>query len=123
MSSSRDDVTDVELAVVADELEAEIIRALLESEGIPARVSYRSQMGLPRGWSPGGLGFGPGNFAVRVRAEYADEAREVIGSAEPQRPRPRSPSRVVTIVATMLLVGFLLSMGVSLSQQIPELFP
>lgn len=122
MNASTDNTADVEVGVTADELEAEIIRALLESEGIPARVAYRSQMGLPRGWSPAGLGFGPGNFAVRVPAQFAAEAREVIGSAESQRPRPRPPSRVVTIVATLLLIGFLLPMWLSLSQQIRELF-
>lgn len=115
------DRAEVELAVVADELEAEIIRALLESEQIPARVSYRSQMGLPRGWSPAGLGFGPGSFAVRIPVQYAVRAREVIGSPEAQRPRTQAPSKVVTVVAILLLIGLLLQVAASLSQQLPEL--
>lgn len=114
-------MSEVEVALVADEVEAEIIRSQLESEGIPARVSYRSQLGLPRGWSPGGLGFGPGSYSIQVPARYAAEARAVIGSGEPERPRPRSPSRVVTIVAILLLIGFLLPMAMSLIQLIPEL--
>lgn len=121
MSSRHDDLIDVEVAVVADETEAEIIRSRLEWEEIPARVAYRSQMGLPRAWSPAGLGFGPGNFAVRVPGSYAREARDVIGRAEPQRSRPRSPSKVVSLVAILVLIVLLLGTAVSLSQQLPEL--
>ena len=113
---------DVEVEVTSDEIEAEILRGRLEAEGIPARVAYRSQIGMPRGWSPGGLGFGIGSFSVRVPEAYADQAREVLGPREPVPVPATTRSKVVTLIAIVLLIGFLITNAAYLVQVLPEMF-
>lgn len=115
-------MSDVEVAVTAEEIEAEVIRSRLEAEGIPARIAAKSQIGMPASWSPQGLGYGIGSFSVRVPAEHAAEARRVVGDGEPPGPasdRSMSPRpSVVRIVATILLIGFLMSLAVPLAQML-----
>jgi Putative prokaryotic signal transducing protein len=84
---------------------AEVIAGRLRAEGIPVRVRYDSQVGIPRQIAPAGLGFGPGAFRVAVLARDAERAREVLAEAEP-RDRRRSP--VFRAVAVLVLIAFVL---------------
>jgi hypothetical protein len=93
------------VATVDSEPVAELIAGRLRSEGVPARVRFESQTGIPRQMAPVGLGFGPGAFRVAVLAGDAERAREIVAEAEPQE-RRRSPAfRVVTL---LLLIAFVL---------------
>lgn len=104
--------------MVSDEIEAEIIKGRLESEGIPSRVAFRSRYGLPRGWSPTGLGYGSGSFEVRVASELAKDARQLIApDASSRRPRTHP---AVRIIATVLLLAFLLMNAIPLAQYLEE---
>lgn len=113
-------MNEVEVAVVAEEIEADVMRSRLEAEGIPVRVVPKSQVGMPASWSPRGLGFGMGSFGVRVPASAAQDARRVLGiteledeeTAEDLAPKA-SPVR---IIATIVLLGFLLSILVPVAQ-------
>lgn len=87
------------------EVDAEIIASRLRAEGIPVRVRYDSQAGVPRQIAPSGLGFGPGGFRVAVPAEHAAAARELLSDVE-QRPPSRSP--LFRVIATIVLVSFVL---------------
>jgi hypothetical protein len=108
--------------VVAEEIEAEIIRSRLEAEGIRARIAPRTRIGYPAAWSPAGLGFGIGSFEVRVPSEYAKIARGIVADVEPKQP-PRSRARlVVRVIATALLLYFLIGMAYGLTQFLPERF-
>lgn len=109
-------MNEVEVAVIAEEVEAEIIRSRLETEGIPVRIAPKSQIGVPASWSPRGLGFAIGSFSVRVAAQHAKDARRIIG--EPEAPPEAGPPRpsAIRIIATILLIGFLLSTLVPLAQ-------
>lgn len=113
-------MSEIEVAVVAEEIEAEVMRSRLESEGIPVRIVPKSQVGMPASWSPRGLGYGVGSFSVRVPSGDAAEARRVLGlgadepdDAEEDLAPRASPIR---ILATLLLVGFLLSILVPVAQ-------
>jgi hypothetical protein len=94
------------VATVDTEAIAELIAGRLRDGGIAARVRFDSQTGLPRQISPQGLGFGPGAFRVAVAAHDAGRAREMLRDAGPSSTRPRP---VVRAIATILLIGFLLS--------------
>lgn len=109
---------EVAVAVTAEEIEAEIIRSRLEAEGIPARIAAKSQIGMPASWSPQGLGYGIGSFSVRVAARDVPEARRIIGRPEPAPEAGAPRPSVVRIVATILLIGFLLSTLVPLAQML-----
>ena len=87
------------------EIEAEIVASRLRAEGIPVRVRYDSQAGVPRPIAPSGLGFGPGGFRVAVPAEHAAAARELLSDVEPP-PRRRSP--LFRAIAIIVLVSFVL---------------
>jgi Putative prokaryotic signal transducing protein len=84
---------------------AEVIAGRLRAEGIPVRVRYESQVGIPRQIAPAGLGFGLGAFRIAVAARDAERAREVLAEAEP-RDRRRSP--VFRAVAVLVLIAFVL---------------
>jgi hypothetical protein len=99
-------VDEVIVATVDSEPIAELIAGRLRSEGIPARVRFESQSGIPRQIAPVGLGFGPGAFRVAVFATDAGRAREVLADAEPQTYRRRP---VLRAVATILMILVLLS--------------
>jgi hypothetical protein len=95
------------VATVDSEPIAELIAGRLRDEGIPARVRFESQSGIPRQLAPAGLGFGLGAFRVAVAAGDADRAREVLGEAE----RPTYTRRpVLRAIATILLIIALLSL-------------
>jgi hypothetical protein len=98
-------VEEVIVATVDTEAIAELIAGRLLTEGIPARVRYESQAGIPRQIAPAGLGFGPGGFRVAVPANDADHARELLADAEPLR-HGRSP--MFRAVALVLLIAFVL---------------
>lgn len=87
------------------EVDAEVIASRLRAEGIPVRVRYDSQAGVPRQIAPSGLGFGPGGFRVAVPAEHAAAARELLSDGEPLRSR-RSP--LFRAIAIIVLVSFVL---------------
>lgn len=114
------------MTVIAEEIEAEIIRSRLEAEGIPARIAPRSRIGYPAAWSPRGLGFGIGSFEVRVPTRYARAARDLIGDvAEPREaqarilpeppPKPRA-HLLVRLISSVILLGFLLMLVFQLAQ-------
>ena len=96
---------EVIVATVDSEPIAELIAGRLRSDGIPARVRFESQTGIPRQIAPAGLGFGPGAFRVAVLARDADRARDLLAdeTPEPYRSRP-----VLRAVAAILLIAFLL---------------
>jgi len=87
------------------EVDAEIIASRLRAEGIPVRVRYDSQSGVPRQIAPSGLGFGPGGFRVAVPAEHAAAARELLADVEPPA-RRRSP--LFRVIAILVLLAFVL---------------
>lgn len=93
------------VAAVDSEPVAELIAGKLRAEGIPARVRYESQSGIPRQIAPAGLGFGPGAFRVAVAASDAARARDVLADGEPLE-RRRSP--MFRAVALVLLIAFVL---------------
>jgi hypothetical protein len=93
------------VATVDSEPVAELIAGQLRSEGIPARVRFDSQVGIPRQIAPAGLGFGPGAFRVAVLASDAGRAHDLLAEAEPLR-RGRSPA--FRAVALVLLIAFVL---------------
>jgi len=98
-------VDEVIVATVDSETIAELIAGRLQSEGVPARVRFDSQVGIPRQIAPAGLGFGPGAFRVAVLAGDAGRARDVLAESEPLR-RGRSPA--FRAVALVLLIAFVL---------------
>jgi len=87
------------------EIEAEIIASRLRAEGIPVRVRYESQAGIPRQLAPAGLGYGPGGFRIAVPAEHAETARALLTDVEPAAPRRNPLFRAVAIV---VLISFVL---------------
>jgi hypothetical protein len=112
-------VDEVIVATVDSEPVAELIAGRLGSEGIPARVRFESQSGIPRQIAPVGLGFGPGAFRVAVFSRDAGRARELLAEAEPQTYRRRP---VLRAVATILVILVLLSFMPGLIQAIAMLF-
>jgi hypothetical protein len=98
-------VDEVIVATVDSEPVAELIAGRLRSEGVPARVRFDSQIGVPRQIAPAGLGFGPGAFRVAVLASDAGRARDVLAESEPLR-RGRSPA--FRAFALVLLIAFVL---------------
>lgn len=113
--------SEISVSVTSDELEAEIIKGLLESEGIPARIAYRSRYGLPRSWTPTGLGYPSGSFEVFVRREDADEARELVAPPQASHPSPPKTSTVVSVIASVALIWWLIGMAIPLGQWLSEL--
>ncbi|HEY8657311.1 MAG TPA: DUF2007 domain-containing protein [Candidatus Limnocylindria bacterium] len=93
------------IATTDSELDAEIIASRLRAEGIPARVRYESQSGVPRQIAPSGLGFGPGGFRISVPAEQAVAARDVLADVGPPS-RSRSP--LFRAIAIAVLISFVL---------------
>lgn len=87
------------------ELDAEIVASRLRAEGIPVRVRYDSQAGVPRQIAPAGLGYGPGGFRIAVPSEHAAAARDILADVEPPS-RHRSP--IFRAVAILVLVAFVL---------------
>ena len=88
------------------EIEAEIIASRLRAEGIPVRVRYESQAGIPRQIAPAGLGYGLGGFRIAVPAAQADAARALLSDVEPASPRRHPLFRLVAIV---VLISFVLA--------------
>src|SRR4249919_1761899 len=78
----------VEVAFVGDEFQAEMIRALLQEQGIPSILEQSAPSGPQLGYglmNPGG-----GARRVMVHAERADQARALIetAGAEESAPEP-----------------------------------
>jgi len=88
------------------EVDAEVIASRLRAAGIPVRIRYESQGGVPRQIAASGLGFGPGAFRVAVPAEHADAARDLLADVDP---RPASRSPLFRAVAIVVLVAFVLA--------------
>ena len=96
------------VATVDSEPIAELIAGRLRAEGVPARVRFDSQSGIPRQIAPAGLGFGPGAFRVAVFAHDAGRARDILADAEPQQRRARPALRAVaTILVIIVLISFI----------------
>jgi len=112
-------VEEVLVAPVASEPVAELIAGRLRAEGVPARVRFDSQSGIPRQIAPAGLGFGPGAFRVAVFAHDAGRARGILADAEPQRYRSRP---VLRAIATILVIVALISFIPGLVQAVALLF-
>ena len=68
--SAREQLVTVRTAIY---MEAQIIKGRLESEGIPALLSYES-VGLIHGLTIGGLG----EVKIMVTEHLAEEAREIL---------------------------------------------
>jgi hypothetical protein len=99
---------EVIVATVDSEPIAELIAGRLRAEGVPARVRFDSQSGIPRQIAPSGLGFGPGAFRVAVFASDAGQARELLADVEPQRYSRRPVLRAVaTILMILVLLAFI----------------
>jgi len=64
-----------------NEIDAELAKGALESEGIPARVRFSARAGYPR-YAAGYGGFGMrapwSTYEVLVDEDHADEARELL---------------------------------------------
>lgn len=97
---------EVIIGAVDSEVEAEIIASRLRAEGIPVRVRYESQAGIPRQLAPAGLGFGPGGFRIAVPQAQADAARALLADVEPASPRRHPLFRLVAII---VLISFVLA--------------
>jgi len=96
---------EVVVGTADSEVEAEIIAGRLRAEGIPVRVRYDSQSGVPRQVAPSGLGYGPGGFRVVVPVEHAALANELLSGIEPRAPGRRPLFRAVSI---LVLIAFVL---------------
>jgi len=100
---------EVIVGTVDSEIDAEIVASRLRAEGIPVRVRYDSQAGVPRQIAPAGpvdgLGYGPGGFRIAVPSEHAVAARDILADVEPLS-RRRSP--IFRAVAILVLVAFVL---------------
>ena len=107
------------MATVDSEPIAELIAGRLGAEGIPARVRFDSQAGIPRQIAPAGLGFGPGAFRVAVLASDAARAREALADAPPEAYRSRP---VLRAIATILVIVALLSFIPGVIQGVALLF-
>ena len=110
---------EVIVATVDSEPIAELIAGRLRTEGLPARVRFDSQSGIPRSIAPAGLGFGPGAFRVAVFAADAGRARDLLAGEEPWIHRRRP---VLRAVATILMILVLLSFIPGLVQAVAILF-
>lgn len=106
------------MATVDSEAVAELIAGRLQTDGIPARVRYDSQAGIPRQIAPAALGFGPGAFRVAVSARDAGRARDALADAEPA---PRRDRRVLRTIAAILLVVALSGYLTGVAQLVPLL--
>lgn len=71
----------VTIYVAAGQLEAHIVKARLEAEGIPVLLSYESA-GLVYGLTVDGLG----EVRVMVLSSLAEEAKEILGITEAKFP-------------------------------------
>jgi hypothetical protein len=101
-------VDEVIVATVDSEPIAELIAGKLRAEGVPARVRFDSQSGIPRQIAPSGLGFGPGAFRVAVFAHDAGRARDILSDAEPLPHRSRPVLRAIaTILVILALISFI----------------
>lgn len=96
---------EVIVAAADSEVDAEVIAGRLRAEGIPVRVRYDSQIGVPRQIAPSGLGFGPGGFRVAVSAEHAVAARDLLSDIETRPSRRSAPFRAIAVV---VLASFVL---------------
>jgi hypothetical protein len=113
-------VEEVIVATVDSEAVAELIAGRLQTDGIPARVRYDSQAGIPRQIAPAALGFGPGAFRIAVNARDAGRAREALADAEPAP--PRRDRRVLRTIAALLLAIALSGYLTGAAQLVPLLF-
>lgn len=96
---------EVIVGAVDSELEAEIIAARLRADGIPVRVRYDSQTGVPGLIAPFGVGFGPRGFRIAVPSEHGAAARDLLADIEPA---PRHRSRLFRAIALLVLASFVL---------------
>lgn len=101
----------VPVAFVDNELEAELARGRLESEGIPAQVRFSAGGGYPRyATGYGGFGFGAplSTYEVLVADEHAEQARRLLRVPE-RAPSSAGRWRVWLVRAVaVVLVGPLL---------------
>ena len=70
----------------ANQIEAELIKGMLESEGIPALLKYES-LGQVYGLTVDGLG----QVEVQVPSKYAQDAENLLGSTEEIKEEPGEP--------------------------------
>ena len=86
---------------VDNEVEAELARGRLESEGIPAQVRFSARAGYPRyvaGYGGFGIGAPLSTYEVLVAEERADEARGILHVPE-REPSHSGPWRIWLIRA------------------------
>lgn len=94
----------VPVAYLGSEVEAELARGRLESEGISAQVRFTAQSGEPAyAAGYGGLGAPLQTYEVLVAREDAEEARAILRVG----PRRRTPWRVMrTAIVVVVLIAF-----------------
>jgi len=75
-----------EVFIAADYMEAELIRGLLEANGIPVVTEARGTQAMPFYFGHGAVG---GEIGLRVPPDRADEARNLLAArAEEEEPEP-----------------------------------
>ncbi len=94
----------VPVAYLDSEVEAELARGRLESEGIAAQVRFTAQSGEPAyAAGYGGLGAPLQTYEVLVADDEADEAREILRLG-PRGPRRRTARRVARVAITVVVL-------------------
>ena len=92
----------------ARQMEAQIIKGRLESEGIPALLRYES-LGLVYGFTTNGLGM----VRIMVPEHLAKEAREILGIGDRNNTRLQdqktrdTPTWFKPLCLTLLVIGIL----------------
>ena len=105
----------VPVLFVDNEIEAELARGRLESEGIRAQVRFSAGAGYPRyvaGYGGFGVGAPLSTYEVLVEEREIDDARRILGAPKRSVARAR-PWRRSIIVALTLVVLALLAIGAS----------
>lgn len=96
-----------------NEVEAEIARGALESEGIIALVRFTARSGYPRyAAGSGGFGFGAplSTYELLVPAERADDARALLASPDARESHPGPWRRwIFRAITLIVLLAFLWS--------------
>lgn len=116
----------VEVGSFDSEIEAELARGALESEGIHAQVRFSTRTPYPRyaiGYAASGIGLPMSMYEVLVPDADADEAREILATARGDRRDAASRRRrLLRIYALAMLVPFLATIIWGAIQQLRVLF-
>lgn len=115
----------ITVASFDSEIEAELARGSLESEGIPAQVRFSGRTPYPRyaiGYAASGIGLPMSMYEVLVRETDAGEARAILAAAGSDRRDASRRKRLLRIYALVMLVPFLATIIWGAWQQLRLLF-